>query len=88
MTMPCKEINRTVPYFKEQDRYGKAKYNESMNEYIDRQFSHLAKQPIDLVDKAKVIEGLDEIPDGTLQVSSANKNKFDYQIQINDVSYF
>jgi len=42
LATPCKEINRTVPYFEEQDNFGRQEYNESLNEFVDRHFNYLA----------------------------------------------
>lgn len=36
LTTPCQKINRTVPYFEEQDKFGRADYNESINKFIAR----------------------------------------------------
>jgi len=42
----------------------------------------------DLMDKNSEIPGLDETPDGMIEVSKSNPRNFDYRIQINDYSYF
>jgi len=40
------------------------------------------------LEKDATIAGLENIPDGMLTISSASKNLFKYQLQVNDVSYF
>jgi hypothetical protein len=72
LTTPCKDVDRTVPYFVEQDKYGQETFNETMNKYVYRQMSALNNIPVSLNDKHLSIEGLEYVPDGMLKIKKAN----------------
>ena len=40
------------------------------------------------MNKNREIGGLENTPDGMIEISSSNPRKFDYRLQINDYSYF
>lgn len=79
LTTPCKEVNRTVPYF--------VKHNdpkESMNEFVWRNMMILNEGNISLIDKHLSVPGLEVIPDGMLTIGKASKSMFNYTLQVND----
>jgi hypothetical protein len=80
MSMPCKEIERSVPYFEEQDKWGRAYFNETMNEFVFRRMISLNDHPIDMTEKRITVDGLEEVPDGMLRIKRANKKNFVYTL--------
>jgi len=84
LEMPCKEANRSVPYFEEFD----PSKGEYPNKYIFELFDGLSQKEVDYGAKANTIDGLEEVPDGIINIKEANKKKLRYKLQINDYSYF
>lgn len=72
---PCKDVNRSVPYFEPLDR---RKYNDT-NEYLTRTISHLHDQKVDYSDRNYPINDLDQLPDGTITVQEAGREKLKYR---------
>ena len=83
MFQPCKDINKSVPYFLDIKEDLKNN-NESINEYIYRTMYDISTQKVDLTDKSVVVDNLDLIPDGALTVNTASSEKIKYTLQIND----
>ena len=81
---PCKEINRTSPYFMKLNR---EKYQET-NDYLFETINTLHQQDVDYSDRNFPIKHLDELPDGTITVEEASKRKLKYKFQINDNRYW
>ena len=82
--MPCKEVNRSVPYFKQFD----PSLGESPNQYLFEVLDGLSQYEVDYGNKGMTIEGLWEVPDGIITIQEANQNVLRYKLQINDYSYF
>ena len=56
---------------------------------IYHKFEELIKSGIkDVTDKGSFVEGAETIPDGMITIHSANDDKFDYKIQVNDQPYY
>jgi hypothetical protein len=88
LSTPCPELNKTVPYFEEQDNFGKDHYNESMNDFIYRQIEFITSEGLHMFgDKHLTATGLEKLPDGTIKVFKASEKQFDYTIQINDIHF-
>jgi len=39
-------------------------------------------------EKGFAIDGLEDVPDGTLNIEASNKRNFKFKMQINDMSFF
>lgn len=63
LEMPCKEVNRSVPYFEEVK-----KEQGSPNEIIFQIVDKLTEVDLDLNDKSNVIENLEKVPDGVITI--------------------
>ena len=89
LTIPCKDVNKTVPYFLEHEKdIGGGRKGETPNEYVFRKMMALNDLPINMTDKLTAVTGLEEVPDGILRVARANKKGLDVTLQVNDMSYF
>ena len=84
MEMPCKDINRSVPYFEEHDETK----NTTMNEHVYNFFESISSTSIDFTDKSQIVPGLEKVPDGMLTIKESNKKNLNYKLQINDYSYY
>ena len=73
---PCKEVNRSVPYFEELDR---TKFLNT-HDYLTNVTSLLHDQAVDYSDRNFPIENLDLMPDGTITVAEASKQKLKYRL--------
>ena len=81
---PCVQANRSVPYFiKHDDSKG-----ESMNEHIYNILDTMSFQFLDTFSKNNKIKGLDDLPDGMVEIGKANSENLQYRIQMNDYSIF
>lgn len=80
----CKDIGKSVPYFKELD---KAKFDDT-NEYLIDTISLLHKQEVDYSDRNYPVKHLENLPDGTITVDTATNSKLKYKLQINDNRYW
>lgn len=87
MSYPCRQINKTVPYFKE---FNNSNYPEfqNMNEYLYDALKKLSDD--DLIMTSKIVEAasLPLLPDGALTIKEVNAKKLKYNIQINDARYW
>ncbi len=81
---PCKEINRSVPYFEELDR---GKYTDN-NAYLTDTISLLHDQVVDYSDRNYPIKHLEQLPDGAITVQEAGQARLKYKLQINDNRYW
>ncbi len=81
---PCKEIDRSVPYFEELDR---TNYNDT-TDYLTQTISLLHDQAVDYSDRNYPIKHLEKLPDGAITVEEAGKKKLKYKLQINDNRYW
>lgn len=82
---PCKEVNRSVPYFK---KFDEKDYGKTMNQHIWKVLDSLAENFLDTYSKNYEIGGLEEVPDGMVEIGKANKENLAYRIQMNDFSIF
>ena len=83
LSVPCKEINKTVPYFEE------ANNNETINQYIYRQFlDNVMKHKIDLNDRVSAQKGLEMVPDGTIEIKRSDEKQLLYKMSVNDKMYY
>ena len=73
---PCKEINRSVPYFEELDRN---KYDNN-NDYLSSVITILHEQKVDYSDRNYAVEHLDLMPDGMITVEEASPHKLKYKL--------
>jgi len=76
LVYPCKEVNRSVPYFEGLDRDS---YNDT-NEYLTHTISILHDQVVDYSDRNYPIKHLDKLPDGAITVEVAGKEKLKYKL--------
>ena len=63
LEMPCKEINRSVPYFEEMKEGEK-----TPNEIVFDFFEEFSDEDINFSNKLETLPGLEKIPDGILQI--------------------
>ena len=61
---PCKNIDRSVPWFEEFD----VSKGEYPNKYIFEKFDVLSENEVDYGDKGSHVKGLEEIPDGIINI--------------------
>ena len=81
---PCKELDRSVPYFLPLDR---AHHNDT-NAYLYDTIDLLHNQEVDYSNRNFPIKHLEELPDGAMTVEEAGKRKLKYKLQINDNRYW
>ena len=74
LEVPCKEINRSVPYFIEGNQ------NETMNQQLFRKLEWLTKQDFNLKSKLETITGLEDVPDGMIQIQRSDEKNFEYRL--------
>ena len=84
LTTACKDVNRNVPYFEEQPRYGQSSYNETLNHWLFRKYDTLGRMDVEQKDKISEYGGHEEIPDGAIKVEAANKHLFRYGLSVSD----
>jgi hypothetical protein len=73
LEMPCGQINRTVPYFKELDpKIGRP------NEVVYDAVQKLSAESLKMELRNQAIAGLEKVPDGILTVAEANTERFTY----------
>jgi uncharacterized protein YlzI (FlbEa/FlbD family) len=65
---PCKDINRTVPYFKELDKSA----NDTVNQYLAKTLNKLNEKKIVYFDYNYKVEQLEEFPDGAITIDKAS----------------
>lgn len=75
LEMPCKEINRSVPFFKE-ILHGEKTPNEVVFDF----FEAFSDEEINFSNKLQTLPGLEKIPDGILQIHSANEKHLSYKV--------
>ena len=64
LEMPCKDINRSVPYFEEVDE----KKEGPMNDKVYNFFESISSTSIDFTNKSEIVPGLEKVPDGMLKI--------------------
>tara|TARA_B110000285_G_scaffold233058_1_gene305744 strand:+ start:643 stop:984 length:342 start_codon:yes stop_codon:yes gene_type:complete len=82
LSMACIEENKSVPYFKEY------KEKKSIYDYVYHKMVEIFKNEIDMSKKNSFIQGLEDVPDGSITVREANKKKLDVKLSINDSKYY
>mmetsp|Transcript_17869 Transcript_17869/g.12823 ORF Transcript_17869/g.12823 Transcript_17869/m.12823 type:complete len:139 (-) Transcript_17869:510-926(-) len=77
---PCKDSNRTVPYFRELDRndFG------TVNEYMYHVLKQMNLQKMVYFDYNYKVKHREELPDGAFTVYEASEEVLSYKMQIND----
>ena len=78
-TYPCKEINKTVPYFNE---YDPDVYTEStsMQDYLFNALKKLHSLSISFETKDIHSPALDKLPDGAYYIEKVNKERLKYNL--------
>ena len=76
LEMPCKDINRSVPYFKEHDE----NKNGTMNDHVYNFFEGISSTAIDFTDKSQIVPDLEHVPDGMLKIKSSNEKNLNYKL--------
>jgi hypothetical protein len=83
LEIPCEQISKTIPYFEE------LKTDDGRpNEYVYDVVSNLSQEALKMELRHEAIEGLENVPDGILNVKESNARKFDVKLQINDYKYY
>ncbi len=64
------------------------KQTKSANQIVYEEFHELNKVEIDLEKRSAIVEGVERIPDGIIEVNRAGSELFDYKFSINDNPYY
>lgn len=75
LSIPCKEYNKSVPYFEYEDQK-----EGSMNSILKEKLIEIGKVEFELKDKNMNVEGLDNIPDGMIEIWKSNAKEFQYRL--------
>lgn len=82
LEMPCQDINRSVPFFKELVKNSQPEDANTLNKHIYKELDSLSQRDFDLSAKVGKIDGLELIPDGMIEIRSSNSRKFDYRLSV------
>lgn len=87
MSTPCKQNNKSSPYFQE---FTTEQYptKTSLNDYILGVSEVLNAAPITFKDKNFEIPELDDLPDGAFTIRESNNSTLNYNVQVNNYRYW
>jgi len=71
LEMPCKDINRSVPYFEEIDE----KKDGTMNDIVYNFFESISTTSVNFSVKSQNVPGLENVPDGMLKIKESNQKR-------------
>lgn len=75
LEMPCQQVQRSVPYFKELERE-----DGTPNQVVFDKVQVLSEKNVSLTLKHLTIDGLEEVPDGILNIKESNEKAFVYKL--------